>query len=125
MGAGRKGIRLVAAAALAGVATLASGCAVVSGFGLIGQAEVVGDVEAPTTICASGSTGCGNGFSGLTAIDGSGQLLVGLRAKDEVAFPATLTSVSPAVTFTASPTYTAELQRLSPAPAGSHWVGYI
>jgi hypothetical protein len=110
---------------VAGVATLASGCAVVSGFGLIGQVGVIGDVEAPFTICASGSTNCPNGLSGLVAGTGSGQLLVGLRAKADVAFPATLTSVSPAVTFTASPTYTAELQRLSPAPAGSHWAGYI
>jgi len=35
--AGRKGIRLAPAAALARVATLASGCAVVSGFGLIAR----------------------------------------------------------------------------------------
>jgi hypothetical protein len=110
---------------LAAAATLTSGCAVVSGFGLISQPEVIGDLEAPFNICASGSTNCPNGQSGLIAVDGSGQLLVGLRAKDEVGFPATLTSVSPAVTFAASPTYSAELQRLSPAPAGTHWAGYI
>ena len=126
MGAGRKGIRLVAAAALAGVASLASGCAVVSGFGLIGQVNVIGDVEGTVNVCASGSTSCGNGLSGLTAIDGSGQLLVGLRTRDDVELPASLPRVgSPPLTFAASPTYTAELQRLSPAAAGTRWAGYI
>ena len=126
MSAGRKGVRLVAAAALAGVATLASGCAVVSGFGPTGQVNVIGDVEATVNVCASGSPSCGNGFSGLTAIDGSGQLLVGLRARDDVELPASLPRVgSPPLTFAASPTYTAELHRLSPAAAGTRWAGYI
>ena len=126
MTGGRRWFRLAAAAAVAGVATLASGCVAVSGFpGIIGQPEVVGDVEAPFTVCASGSTNCSNGFSGLTAIDGSGQLLVGLQTRDDVELPATLTSVSPAVTFVPSPTYAAELQRLSPAPPGTRWTGYI
>jgi hypothetical protein len=111
---------------VAGVATLASGCAVVSGFGPVDQVNVIGNVEATVNICASGSTpNCPNGLSTLAAGTSSVQLLIGLRAKTErVAFPATLTSVSPAVTFAASPSYTAELQRLSPAPAG-HWAGYI
>ena len=125
MSAGRKGIRLVAAAALAGVATLASGCAVVSGFMSTGQVNVIGDMEGTANVCASGSTNCGNGFSGLTAIDGSGQLLVGLRARDDVELPASLPRVGPVMTFAASPTYTAELQRLSPAATGTRWAGYI
>jgi hypothetical protein len=118
--------RLAAAAAVVALASLASGCAVISGFGLLSQRDVVGDVETTVTICASGATpGCSNGVSGYGATDGTWQLLVGLRTRDDVTLPATLTSVSPAVTFTRSQSHTAELQRLSPAPPGRHWAGYI
>jgi hypothetical protein len=121
-------IRLVAVAvaAVVGVAALASGCAIVSGFGPTGQVDVIGDVEGTVNVCASGSTNCANGNSDLTAIDGSGQLLVGIRAEDDVDLPASLPRVgSPPLTFAASPTYTAELQRLAPAGAGTRWAGYI
>jgi hypothetical protein len=121
-------IRLVAAAAAAvvGVAALASGCAIVSGFGSTGQVDVIGDIEGTVNVCASGSANCGNGYSGLLAVDGSGQLLVGIRAREDVELPASLPRVgSPPLTFAASPTYTAELQRLSPAAAGTRWAGYI
>jgi hypothetical protein len=123
---GTRWSRVAAAAAVAGVASLASGCAVLSGFGLVSQPQVIGDLEAPINICASGTTNCSNGASGLMAIDGSGQLLVGLQARNDVELPATLPSVgSPAVTLVASPGYTAELQRLAPAAAGQRWAGYI
>jgi hypothetical protein len=111
---------------LGAVATVASGCAIVSGFGTIGQVDVIGAIEGSFNVCASGSTNCGTGNSGLIAVDGSGQLLVALQARDEIGLPETLVSQggSP-VTFTASPTYTAEVQRLMPAPAGARWAGYI
>jgi hypothetical protein len=105
---------------------MASGCSVVQGFGLLSQRDVIGDIETEIVLCASGSTGCGNGTSGLIAVDGAGQLLVGIRTPVGLAAPATLTSASgPAVTLTASPTYTAELQRLAPASPGTRWSGYI
>jgi hypothetical protein len=118
--------RLAGAAGLGAVAILASGCAIVSGFGTISQANVIGDIEGTINICASKPPGCGNGNSGLIAVDGSGQLLIALQARDDIGLPETLVSQggSP-VTFTASPTYTAEVQRLMPAPAGARWAGYI
>ena len=60
MTGGRRWFRLAAVAAVLGLVTLASGCAVVSGFGLIGQQERSSATSRPPfTICASGSTGCG------------------------------------------------------------------
>ncbi len=123
--AGRSWTRIAGAVGVGALASLASGCAIVSGFGANNQVNVIGDVEATVNICASGSSNCGNGQSGLIAVNGSGQLLVALQARDEIGLPATLTSQAPAVTFAASPTYTAEVQRLSPASPGTRWAGYI
>lgn len=96
----------------------------ISGFPQLTQNEVIGDVEVHPAFCASGSVNCGNGQSGLIAVDGAGQLLVGIRLRDDVRAP-TEPSTTGGVTFALSPTYAAELQRLSPAPAGTRWVGYI
>ena len=77
------------------------------------------------TVCASGSTGCNDGLSGLPALPGTGQILIGARVQADVSMPAFTSSGPEALTFTESPSYAAELERLDPAAAGTHWIGFI
>ena len=54
------------------------------------------------------------------------QLLAGYRVPEAADTPGSFPSASgPATTFRSSSSYTSELQRLAPAPAGEKWVGYI
>ena len=102
-----------------------SGCAVLSGFGLVSQPQVIGDLEAPINICASGTTNCSNGASGLMAIDGSGQRLVGLQARNDVELPATLPSVGSPPSPSSRALATPRAPAARPAAAGQRWAGYI
>ena len=120
---GRSGrMRLVALAAAAAVVPLVSGCVVFSSVIALEQIDVIGDKRVEAVVCASGSSpSCVNGFSGVSATAGTGQILFGVRVQEGVE----LQPPSSSVTFTESPSYAAELQRLSPAPAGQRWVGFI
>ena len=66
-------IRLLATASIVGVAALTSGCVAISGISIGPQADVIGDFPVKLTVCASGSTGCGDGVSGLPALRGPGR----------------------------------------------------
>ena len=114
------------AGALLAVTASSSGC-VVFGGGVSGQPDFIGDYRVGYTICASGSPMCE--FAGNTntlATPATGQGLVGFRVPIDVVPAATATSNGPeALTFSQSPSYAAELERLAPAPPGSRWVGYI
>ena len=77
------------------------------------------------TVCASGSTGCADSISNLPALPGTGQVLVGVRVQANVSVPAFTSTGPEALTFTDSPSYAAELERLDPAAPGTHWVGFI
>jgi hypothetical protein len=117
--------RLLVAAALVGATTLTSGCV---GFTKVvaPQTDVIGDLPMSLTVCASGSTGCPPTFSGVPAIPGDGQVLIGVRLPANASLPSSLTSSGPeALAFTDSPSYAAELQRLDPADPGTRWVGFI
>jgi hypothetical protein len=56
---------------------------------------------------------------------GFGQLLVGFRVPRGTAGPPSFASKDGATTFTTSPSYTTELQRLFPASADQQWIGYV
>ena len=108
-----------------GAAALTSGCVGLSGISIGPQADVIGDFPVKLTVCASGSTGCGDSISDLPALPGTGQILIGVRVQANVSVPAFTSTGPEALTFTDSPSYAAELERLDPAAPGTHWVGFI
>jgi hypothetical protein len=119
----RRRARWAAIVAAAGLVPVLSGCVGISSISSLEQIDVIGDKPIQFTACASGSPGCkGFGFSGAPAVTGRGQILVGAQVPRNTRLPASLTS---SVTFSESPSYAAELQRLSPAPAGATWRGFI
>lgn len=118
----------------------------------IGNAQVnqtlcatINSSKTPAT-CASGTNYSNQEYSYT-------QYLLGYQVRDDVTAPASIASSNDAVVdasttppptlpagakgvtstaaldetvdYTQSPTYTAELQKLYPAPAGQHWVGYL
>ncbi|MGE0029206.1 MAG: hypothetical protein AB7O78_09105 [Thermoleophilia bacterium] len=126
----RRTVRRVplALACVAAIAVVTSGCATLkvgsSGGGPFGTASQ--GVE----ICASGPAGENKcpalGNSQQAASSGFRQLLVGAQIPDQVGAPTSITTQAPqSLTFTSSPGYAAELQRLSPAFAGRKWVAWI
>src|SRR5262249_42134201 len=118
-------IGLVAVAATV-IAVLASGCASFT-FGSIGQVEPGGSVRVGGGVCAQGSAACGGltGDLNVPATDSLIQVLQAFRVPSAAVPPAGFSSTNALLTFTQSATYSAELQRLAPAPAGTKWVGYI
>ncbi len=121
--------RLGAVALAAAAAAVLSGCVVVKNV-TSAQAGVIGDVQITATVCASGTpTICpepANNPAGGGA-DRDVQLLIGYRVSAGATAPASLRfdgdpGSGPLLTPHAG--YTAELQRLVPAPAGEQWFGY-
>jgi hypothetical protein len=135
--------KLVALFIVIAAALTLSGCVVF----LIGgrsstQQNVVGSVEIDSAVCASdkghedhlgcddgdveGGNARGNSNSDAPTSDGY-QVLLGYRVPTGSEGPASFTSDAPTgpLTFTRSASYESELQRLAPAPAGQHWVGYL
>lgn len=123
----RWGRGAVAALALGGAAVASSGCVSLDAINA-SQTEVIGDVTIAATACQSGSADCSNidvaNFDIAPGFTTPAQLLVAYRVPASLPAP-TIDTDAPAVTFTASPSYTAELERLSPAGAGRKWVGFI
>ena len=94
------------------------------------QEDLIGAIDIVVTGCGSkaNTTGCGLGHSGLESnTTGTGQVLLGVQIDSGFVPPATFkTNFSDGQQpFTASPSYTAELTRLSPPGAGRKWAGYI
>lgn len=123
----RWGRGALAVAATGGAVLVSSGCISLDNVSA-GQKDVVGNVVVFGTACQSGSAGCSNvdvaNFD-LNGATGPGQLMVAYRIPTAVTAPATITGDAPAVTFSASASYAAELERLLPAGAGRKWAGYI
>jgi hypothetical protein len=130
----RRGI--LAAPALLVLPLILSGCVVITNESAT-QTEVIGPVELTTEACYSDdyatffggvpipSGPCPNGNSGLPVYAVSFAALIGYRVPDATVAPATIQGTgADALTFAPDPTYTAELQRLLPAPGGQRWVGY-
>ena len=122
--------RLVAAVAVVAAVAATSACVVFTPASVtITQLQTVGNVQLNFTICASGTVAgsCPDkGTSTFNAATGAGQVLVGIQVPAAVGLPASFMSTGPeALLFNDSPSYAAELQRLTPAPAGRKWVGYL
>ncbi len=106
---------------------LLPGCLVIKSQ-LATQLNQIGKVQITTTFCMfmSGSANCPNG--GNSGQDGggrTGQGLVGYRIPVAAGAPGAILSTDTTIAMTRSDSYTAELQRVSPAPTGQKWVGYI
>jgi hypothetical protein len=127
----RSRLRLAAAAAL-GIAVVAltlSGCVSLKTVAAQ-QEDLIGAIDIVVTGCGSkaNTTGCGLGNSGLESnTTATGQVLLGVQIDSRFVPPATFkTNFSDGQQpFTASPSYTAELTRLSPPDPGRKWAGYI
>jgi hypothetical protein len=128
---GRKAwTRLVAAVAVVAAVAATSACVVFTPASVtLTQLQTVGNAQLNFTICASGTVAgsCADkGTSGFNAATGAGQVQVGIQVPAAVGLPASFITTGPeALLFNDSPTYAAELQRLTPAPAGRKWVGYL
>jgi hypothetical protein len=120
-----------------------SGCATFLSPPVATQNQVIGSVRISFTVCASqpgGSTSgsCANmgnasssPFSSGFASSGPSQLFLGFRVPRGASAPGSFGSTTtgpdgsaPQLQFARSTSYTNELQRLDPAPAGVEWVGY-
>ena len=121
-------LSFVGVAALAGAAMLLlPGCLVIKSQ-VATQLNQIGKVQITTTFCMfkSGSANCPDG--GNSGQDGggrTGQGLVGYRIPVAAGAPGAILSTDTTIAMTRSDSYTAELQRVSPAPTGQKWVGYI
>jgi hypothetical protein len=129
--------RLILAAAAICLTVALSGCLVFK-VRPSATAAPLGPVTISTTICASDAqspfiggcrngdvfTGDANGNSNSDAIEGFLiQMLLGYRVPAGADGPAGFAAGR--LTFTTSPSYAAELERLAPAGPGMQWVGYI
>ena len=92
------------------------------------QLDEVGDVELTTVICASqprNAPSCPANESGEISSGTDYQVLIGYRIPSHASPPETVAASDVPLTLSRSASYAAELQRLSPAPAGQQWVGYL
>ena len=93
------------------------------------QLDEVGDVELTTVICATQARNATEGCPVDDSVEGAAgtdyQVLMGYRIPSQAAPPETVAASDVELTLSRSASYTAELQRLSPAPAGQQWVGYL
>jgi hypothetical protein len=127
----RNRLRLVASAAI-GVAVVAltlSGCVSIKSFDAQQQGSI-GNIDLVVTGCGSkaATPGCELGNTNLESnATATGQVLLGVQMDARFVPPASFTTdvFSDQQPFTASPSYTAELTRLSPPGAGRKWAGYI
>jgi hypothetical protein len=124
-------LRVVVAAAVAvAIAAVLSGCVAITDE-TSSQLDIIGSVRLNTGVCL-GSTLNSCPRTNTTASEpnnGDMQFLVGYRIPSGASPPntwtGTETSTGETITFTRSASYSSELQRLSPAPSGQQWVGYL
>ena len=137
--------RVLALLLAVGLAIGAAGCIpFVAGSPTAGQNDVIGLLEITSTMCgtdanADDHTGCQNGdvaggdANGNSDFELEGddtvQVLLGYRVPLGSDAPAAFSTDSEPgptpLTFTSNPGYASELQRLSPAPPGQRWIGYV
>jgi len=123
--------RLLLALGAVAAAVVLAGCVNIPQF-TGSQPSPAGGVQIITQLCRGGSSGCtGDGnsdFNTLPDNDSPAQLLLAYRVSAGSTPPATLRFFDDdgqGPELVPSPSYTAELQRLAPAPAGQQWFGYI
>jgi hypothetical protein len=118
--------RAAASIAIAAVTLLLSGC--VRLLTVSGTQSPLDVVAVTVEVCATGSApDCPRGAINLDASTGIGQVMLGFRIPEASDPPAGFESSDPAgvVSFSRSPTFDAELERLSPAGSGRRWAGYL
>jgi hypothetical protein len=122
--------RLAAVVGAAVIALTLSGCVLVKNVSS-SQLNTIGNVQIAATICVSGTTNCTTPASNSGVDAGNNnqnvQLFVAYRVSAGATPPATLRffdddGIGPL--FTPNASYTAELNRLAPPPAGTQWFGY-
>lgn len=92
------------------------------------QLDEVGDVELTTVICAAQARNAPTCPAGENSEISSGtdyQVLMGYRIPAQAVPPETVSATELPLTLSRNMSYSAELQRLAPAPAGQQWVGYV
>jgi hypothetical protein len=144
MGKLRRHLLIIAAVAV--TATSLSGCVIIKSNSST-QLNGIGAIQVTTTFCASDGdsnnpgytspdpscqgAGTGGNANANAANVGAGslQLLIAYRIPTPVTAPDAITTTNPgggsAITFSQSPSFTSELQRLAPAGSGQRWVGYL
>ncbi len=129
MRAGRGRVRgvLLPLLAVGLVAMLAGGCVTIKNV-LLTQPDVVGPLTYQVIVCAQqpGSSCPVPNSTRIAVSTDPGQMLVAVMVDAAWPTPDTFTAEGTTTpVFRRSPSYTAELQRLSPANAGRRWHGYI
>lgn len=133
----RKAALLCACAGL--LAVVMSGCDVFMTTPTAVQNGIIGSVHVSFQVCASQTAGSPppgscprDGNSGDDATTDTAQVFIGFRVPAGTAAPASFSSsatgpsdTGPQLTFMPSSSYTGELERLTPAPAGEEWLGYV
>jgi hypothetical protein len=117
--------RIAAAAALACAALLFTGCVRI--VSLTASQSPLSSVAVSVEVCAVNSGSCPTGALPINAVTDIGQILLGFRVPAATVEPESFDSTDPAgvVSFAKNASFTAELERLSPAGAGRRWVGYL
>jgi hypothetical protein len=122
--------RSLLAAALLALALPLGGCVKITSQTAV-QQQTIGDMRLTTKFCLTYGQSCptGDTNSDRPVQQDHTRLLLGYRVPQAVVGPATISvsSTDPPGTLTLTPSasYTSELQRLSAAPSGKKWLGYI
>ncbi|MGD9572175.1 MAG: calcium-binding protein [Thermoleophilia bacterium] len=125
---GRRGGVIAPLLAIGLLAMLVSGCVTIKDLSR-SQPGVIGPLEYTANVCAQqdGSASCPvPNDTRVEVTSDPGQMLVAIRVDAGWPTPDTFTAMNTTTpVFRRSPTYTADLQRLDPAPAGRQWHEYI
>lgn len=124
---GRRGHLILSMVAMGLLLVLVSGCVTIRDI-TRSQEGVIGPLRYAVTVCAQqdGSSCPRLVDSQVVVTSAPGQMLVAIQVDAGWPTPETFTAQGTTVpVFRRSPSYTAELQRLAPAPAGRQWHGYI
>ena len=119
---------VLAAACLAGCVSIKSQTAVQRAPGVVELRGVVCATDYDSThsaTCRRTNVAERDNDTGEAELTGLGQLLVGFRVPEGTSAPAGFPSDATDVNFSASPTYSAELEALFPTGPDERWDGYI
>lgn len=121
----RRAIQPLLIATALGIATLLSGCVVITNQ-TSQQLNTIGAVRLTTTVCFSQQPGCpGKGNSNSAATSAGFQVMLGYRVPEDTTTPQAFNTIGgQPLSFSRDPSYAVELERLVPAGANQKWVGY-
>jgi len=121
----RRAIKPLLIATALGLMLVLNGCVVITSQSSQ-QLNTIGAVRLTTTACFSQQSGCPDKGNSNTAATGGGfQVLVGYRVPDDTSVPQAFnTTAGQVLSFNRDASYSAEVERLSPAGPVQKWVGY-